>query len=380
MNARTPLDALADRPADGLALPDTIERIAVFRALALGDMLCAVPALRAIRSRWPKAHLTLIGLPWAHELAARLPMVDDFLAFPGYPGLPERIATSDEIADFLVAARASRFDLVVQLHGSGRIVNPLVAALGAPWTAGFHPIDDAPPDPTAYTPWPSSGHEIERLLQLPRALGAPDVRTTLAWPGRPEDAQALAELVPDLDERPFVIVHPGSRLRSRRWPPERFAAVAHGLAEEGLRIIVTGGPDERAVADRVLAALRSNPDAARSPRPGPVLDLVGRTTLWTLGALVRRARLVLANDTGISHVAAAVGTPSVIVSSGAEVARWAPLDRERHQVLWHRTPCRPCAHEACPWNDHPCATGVAAAQVLAAARRTLAKREGTHAG
>jgi ADP-heptose:LPS heptosyltransferase len=100
------------------------------------------------------------------------------------------------------------------------------------------------------------------------------------------------------------------------------------------------------------------------------MDLAGRSTLWQLGALVRQARLVISNDTGISHIAAALGTRSVIVSSGADVARWAPLRGELHEVLWADVPCRPCGYRECP-TAHECAHAVSSAQVLAAARRAL---------
>jgi ADP-heptose:LPS heptosyltransferase len=101
------------------------------------------------------------------------------------------------------------------------------------------------------------------------------------------------------------------------------------------------------------------------------VNLCGRTaTPWTLGALVDAAALVVSNDTGVSHVAAALGTPSVIVASGSEVHRWAPLDRRRHHVHWHATPCRPCAHPVCP-TAHECAMGVPVDTVVATALELL---------
>jgi len=86
---------------------------------------------------------------------------------------------------------------------------------------------------------------------------------------------------------------------------------------------------------------------------------------------VARARLVLANDTGISHIAAALRAPSVIVASGSDPRRWAPLDRRLHRVLWHPTECRPCAHRDCPIG-HPCALGVTVEQVTQEASNLVA--------
>ncbi|HVL37667.1 MAG TPA: glycosyltransferase family 9 protein, partial [Burkholderiales bacterium] len=125
-------------------------------------------------------------------------------------------------------------------------------------------------------------------------------------------------------------------------------------------IVLTGTASESAIARRVSSAMRAAP-----------ADLSGITSLGGLAALVARARLVVANDTGISHLAAALETPSVIVASGSDPRRWAPLARERHRVLAHEVACRPCAHAACPIG-HPCALGVGAGRVIEEARSLAA--------
>ena len=118
-----------------------VRRIVVFRALVLGDMLCATPALRALRAGFPDAHIALVGLPWAAELVRRLRYVDEFIEFPGHPELPERRCSPEALAAFVAGMRARRFDLAVQLHGSGSVVKPLVASFGAAATAGFRTAD-----------------------------------------------------------------------------------------------------------------------------------------------------------------------------------------------------------------------------------------------
>lgn len=121
--------------------------------------------------------------------------------------------------------------------------------------------------------------------------------------------------------------------------------------------MLTGSPEERGVAAEVMEHMAA-----------PALDLTGRTTLGALALalVVSRAALVVSNDTAMSHIAAAGGTPSVIVSSGADPVRWAPLDQARHRVLFASVACRPCAYEACPIG-HPCALDVRAERVLEAA-------------
>ncbi len=329
--------------------PAGVRRIVVFRALVLGDLLCAVPALRALRAAYPEAEITLVSLPWAAELAQRLRAVDRYVAFPGYPGLPERAPDIGALPAFLERMQHARFDLAVQLHGSGQLVNPLVAAFGARRTAGFARPGEYAPDPALFAPWPTTGHEIERLLTLTDHLG-------LARRGLHLEFPLTAADIAWRDERlaagSYVCVHPGAQLPSRRWPVERFARVANAIAQRGLRVVVTGTAQEGALAAEMARRMCALP-----------LDLTGRTTLWQFGALVQGAAAVVANDTGISHVAAALGTPSVIVSCGADPARWAPLDRARHRVLAAAVPCRPCAHRTCP-TQHECATAVAAEDVL----------------
>jgi ADP-heptose:LPS heptosyltransferase len=346
-----------------------VQHIAVFRALKLGDLLCATPALRALHAGrgdgGPTTHVTLIGLPWAEALAQRLDSVDDFVTFPGHPQLPERSCSPERLMRFIGKMRRRRFDLALQMHGSGTIVNPLVGAFGARRSAGFRPgmaeedLEVAGLDQTL--PWPQHGTEIERCLALTDALGCPRRGLQLDFPLHGPDRAAARALLNEAGcVQPYVIVHAGSQWPSRRWLPERFAAVADALAGSGLQVVLTGTQGEAGLVA-----------AVRSAAAHPLIDLCGRTDLFTLGALVEAARLVVCNDTGISHVAAAVKTPSVVISCGSEVPRWAPLDRHLHRVRWMAAPCRPCGHLRCP-TQHECATGVEPTPVIDTALELLA--------
>lgn len=344
-------------------------RIAVFRALQLGDMLCAVPALRALRHALPAAHITLIGLPWAADFVRRIGYVDDFIEFPGFPGLPEREPDLLALPDFFATVRDRQFDLAIQMHGSGGLTNPLVARMEAKAMTGFYIPGAWCPEPELFIPWPEELPEARRLLALTDFLGAPARGEHSELPLLPEEEAAFAELRQQLPvgSRGYVCVHPGARLASRRWGPERFAGVADALAADGYAIVLTGSREEAPLLAEVREAMRA-----------PAIDLAGHTSLGTLAALVAEARLVVCNDTGMSHVAAAVGTPSVVVASGSDPERWRPLDAIRHRVLWHPVPCRPCAHEHCP-TGHECAAGVDTGDVVAEARRLLTESlEKTH--
>lgn len=337
-------------------------RIAVFRALQLGDLLCAVPALRALRAKWPKAHITLIGLPWARDFVRRIPYVDDFMEFPGYPGLPEREPDHAALPGFYEAARARNFDLAIQLHGSGETTNGIVAEFGARECAGFLPRGAANPDPRLFLPWPEHLPEVRRLLALTTHLGAQPQGEELELPILPEEHEAFSRLRAGMGLQPkgYVCVHAGARLASRRWPPKRFAQVADRLAQTGLSVVLTGTEAEASLIAEVREAMQE-----------PSIDLAGQTTLGTLTALVAQAQLVLCNDTGMSHVAAAVGTPSVVVCCGADPYRWRPLNLLRHRVVWLAAPCRPCSYDRCP-TEHACAEGVEPSAVSAQALDLLA--------
>lgn len=330
-----------------------VRRIAVFRALQLGDLLCAVPALRSLRHAAPQAHITLIGLPGAAGFVQRYAAyVDDLQVFPGMPGMPEQgAAPAAELVAFYADAARRRYDLAIQLHGSGTLTNPIVHQLGAPRVAGFTPHGPAQDD---WLPWPDDRHEIRRLTALMQHLGIALDGEHLEFPLADTDRQSCDALLQTTGLVPArtVLVHPGARLPSRRWPAERYARVADGLAAQGWQIAVTGTEDERPVTRQLLALMAT-----------PAVDLTGATRLGALAALVAQCRLVVSNDTGISHIAAAVGTPSVVVASGSDTRRWAPLNAERHTVLSHDLPCRPCAHHVCPLPGHPCAQAITVEQV-----------------
>ena len=301
------------------------ERIAVVRALQLGDMLCAVPALRALRAAFPDAEITLVGLAWADVFVERFDRyLDRLLELPGWPALPEVPARIDEIPRFLAEAQRRRFDLALQMHGSGEVTNAVTALLGARMSAGFFRPDSWCPDTARFLPYPDDGHEIERLLALVDFLGIPRRGDELEFPLRDEDFEALASIegAEGLVASAYACVHPGGHNVRALWPAERFAAVGDELAARGLRVVVTGTGAEAEIVDRVVAAMRSEP-----------LVLAGRTSLGALGALLLGSRLLVANDTGVVHLAAALAVPAVVLFHEHMIRRWAPLDRERHRVV-----------------------------------------------
>jgi ADP-heptose:LPS heptosyltransferase len=326
-------------------------KIAVFRALQLGDLLCTVPALRALDAAYPSAHISLIGLPWARSFVARFQRyLDAFIEFPGFPGMPERAVDFSSLALFFESMKKARFDLVLQMHGDGRLSNPIAALMGAETMCGYWVPGRYRPQPGRFIEWREREHEVHRWLRLLEHAGVPPRGTHLEFPLLDQDWAELRGL--GLSERAYAVIHPGSQLPSRRWPPERFAEVADELARRGHDIVVTGVESEGPVVEKVKSAMRHS-----------AVDLCGRTRLGGLAALIARARLLVCNDTGVSHLAAALGTPSVVIACGSDPERWAPLNRELHRVLAHEVECRPCGHYDCPVG-HTCAFGISTCQVV----------------
>lgn len=329
-------------------------RIAVFRALQLGDMLCVVPALRALRLACPDAHITLAGLESARPFVERFSRyIDDLIVFPGIPSFPEQKPQSRLLPGFFRAARDRHFDVALQMHGSGERSMEVVRKLQARRIAGFVPATDMP-QPGRLMPWPGLLAEPLRYIALMKFLGVPVQDETLEMPLHNADraeAWRTAQTY-GFDPGTTIFVHPGAGLPSRRWPADRYAAVARALAAKGWRIAVTGTDAETRLTGTLTRQI------------GPAaVDLAGRTSLGTLAALLVRTPLLICNDTAVSHLAAALGTRSVVVSCGSDVERWAPLDSARHTVVADHPPCRPCAYESCPIG-HPCALNVTVDQVL----------------
>jgi ADP-heptose:LPS heptosyltransferase len=304
------------------ALSDPIQKIAVFRALQLGDMLNAVPAVRALRMAFPDAEIVLLGLPWAAGFVRRFDCYfDRWMHFPGYPGLPEQPYDATAFARFLQKVRAEEFDLLLQMQGDGTIVNDLLAGFGARLLAGFH-NEESRMESAFFVEYPKLAHEIRRHLALMAHLGIPQAGDELEFPLTAVDEEEFARLGLPLEAGRYVCIHPGSRGVWRQWPPEHFALLADICAERGLDIVVTGTADEREIAREVIGHLHH-----------PAMDITGMTGMGAMGVLLRDASLLVSNCTGVAHMASALGTPSVVISMDGEPFRWGALNKQLHRTI-----------------------------------------------
>ncbi len=267
----------------------------VLRPLGLGDLLTGVPAIRGIRAAVPGHRLVLATTRALEPLAALIDAVDEVLP-----------AVELEPLDWA----APPPELAVDLHGKGPLSHLVVADLHPERLLTF----DSPgyPGPT----WYPDEHEVRRWCRL--VSEGLDVAC---------DPDALDLAVPDLvpPAAGVAVVHPGAAFPGRRWPAERFAAVAAHLAASGLDVVVTGGPAERDLALAVAAGAGLGEDAV----------LAGRTTSLELAAVIAAARVVVCGDTGVAHLASAYRRPSVVLFGPVSPALWGPPPREQHVVLWH---------------------------------------------
>jgi ADP-heptose:LPS heptosyltransferase len=324
------------------------QSVVIFRALHLGDMLCWIPALRALRAALPEAHIALVGLPWAERFCQHYPVyLDEWIDFPGYPALEERPLQLHRVPGFIADLQSRQFDLAIQMHGNGLVANSLVTLFCADRTAGFFHEDAYIPDPEGFIPYPECQPEIWRHLRLMEHLGCTDLSPELEFPS---DA-TLEELSTTLEQyhlgdgQPFICIHPGAKAGWRRWSVEAFAKVGDRLSSLGYNIVITGTENERPLAR-----------AIQSHMQWPAADLTGAfPDIGPLASLLTRASLLICGDTGVSHLACAVDCPSVVLFLRSELEGWPPLNRTLHRVVSHPTGVTPemVLHEAWDLLQHP---------------------------
>jgi ADP-heptose:LPS heptosyltransferase len=352
------------RPVTEPLVDAAVRSVALVRLrVGLGDLLCSQPALRRLRESRPDLRVTLITWPEMAPVVARTgDDVDELLPFPGIDGIPERPPDPAGWAPFVAAARAHRFDLALQGYGDRPAANRVAAALGARLVGGFAPTGWEPPPGTErlHLRYPVHLHEADRHLRLFEHLGLPPGPAAMSFPvTAADDAEAAAVLAAhDLAPGRYAVLHPGASSPTRRWPVARYATVGDALAADGLRVVVSGGPAEREIGAALVAAMRA-----------PAVDLTGATGLGGLAALLRDCAVLVGNDTGTAHLAAAVGAPSVTVFLAGDPVRWAHRG-PGHRAVAADVPCAPCPHLTCPI-DFRCAGSVAPGRVLAAARELL---------
>jgi lipopolysaccharide heptosyltransferase II len=325
---------------------------------SLGDVLMTTPAMRAFRETFPGSRLTLLTSPAGAALGGLLPEVDRMIAFKA-PWMKPAADNSLQELRFLEQLREGSFDAAVIFTVYSQSALPaayLCYLAGIPRRLAhcrenpYQLLTDwiADPEPSA-----SVRHEVRRQLDLAAAVGCRTANEHLSFRVPESAVERVAALsLPS----PLVLVHPGASAASRRYPPESYSSALDLLGRE---VVFTGDPAEKALVESV-----------RSRLAVPSRSLAGELSVAELGALIDAADLLICNNTGPAHIAAALGTPVVelYALTNPQHTPWQVESR----VLFHEVPCRNCYKSVCPAGHHDCLRGVAPQRVAAAARELLA--------
>lgn len=334
-------------------------KIALLRASRIGDFLCATPAYRALRMALPEAEITMITLPTLKDLVLRSPHLNRFVAFPGYPGIAEQLFDAHRTICFFKEMLEEHFDLAIQMQGTGVYSNTFMLLLGSQITAGFIRPEDTPGRLDAALHYPQEVHEIEATLALTTFLGAPAQGKDIEFPLWPSDHLSASALLAQA-ELPLIGLHPTARDATRRWSHERFGEVGKELYKRFGGTVVVLGDEEDVLLGNVIANYVGK----------SCLNIMGKTSLGTLGAVIERLSILVTNDTGPAHIAYALGIPTLTIFGAGDPKRYGPLQNGPFSVLATYVPCRPCGLVRCPIG-YTCLERVSVMQVIEAAEQII---------
>lgn len=315
----------------GLELPDS-PRILMIKTIGIGDVVAILPAVKAIRKRYPQAHLTFLAMPRVKEVLEGSELIDEvvYLDFKGVlKGMREAARMTKEL-------RQSSYDLSIDFEHYYNFTALMAYFARIPRRVGFViPGQKRREVFTHAYPYPVEAHETDAFMVLARGIGAEGDTDLVPISYSDEDEAFIGKLLQEKGIQPskLVLVHPGTSpsAMSRRWPEEYFVQVIKELQTQGFQVGITGSEGDRPTIQKVLSQ-------------SGALDLVGRTTLKQFAVLAGKAALVLSVDTGPMHVAAATGTPVVGVFGPNIPSKWGPKGPENVAVI-EKLECSPCTRQ-----------------------------------
>jgi lipopolysaccharide heptosyltransferase II len=345
-----------------------VKRILCVRLDHVGDVLMTTPALRALRESAPGRHLTLLASPAGAAIAPYLDDIDDLIVYDAPWANPSPSGTPLEHVAMIERLRDGQFDAAAIFTVYSQ--NPLPAATLC-FQAGIRRrLAHCRENPySLLTDWivepePHANlrHEVERQLALVEAVGARTADSRLRVSVRDADRETLCSQLAAFglarDER-YIVLHPGATSASRRYPPEQYARALDLLTRiDGRRVLLTGTRGEAALTRAVL-------DAVQPATRKQVVDVAGAFRLGEFIALLDSAALLIANNSGPVHIAAALGTPVIdlYALTNPQHTPW----RTPHRLLYRDVSCRWCYRGECPHGHHACLLGIEADEVARAA-------------
>jgi heptosyltransferase-2 len=333
-----------------------VDKILVRGPNWVGDAVLAIPAMKAIRAHFSDAEITLLVRPWVAGLFMAVPFIDKVWS----EARPSRLLDWTRITREI---RRRRFDLAMLFPNS--FESALMIFLGrVPRRVGYATDGRAWMLTDAVLPGGESPHQLHYYLDLVKALSVNTERPSIEIEATSEEranARRLlnAEGIPY--GAPFLVLNPGAAYGSaKRWYEDRFAEVADILAREvSLKVAIIGSLDERLIAEHIRERMK-----------GGTAVLSGKTSLETLIGVLAESSLMITNDSGPMHIAAALGVPTVAVFGSTDERVTGPCG-PRTRIVKHPVECSPCLLRECPI-DHRCMTGVMVEDVCRAAREVLA--------
>ena len=347
-----------------------VGNILLVSSTALGDALLSTPAFRSIRLGHPNARISLLLNPAYRELFAGHPDIDEIISYQ---------AGWWRFFRLVQVLRQGHFDIACILHGNEPQATPLAYLSGArfifklPNTSRFRfLLTNREP----LLNWDDFGHGIEPRLKIAQLAGGAltDFRMTLPLDAAAErEATAMLKAQGIGDGTPLLGLQPGASTTSRRWAPEHFVELARQLldAHPGLRIVVTGSPQEKTLCREISAAIGRERAWASA----------GEVPLRLLPALLKRCFTLVTGDTGPMHLAVAVKTPVVALFAVSDARRSGPAyDLDRHSVIQKWRTCDPCLSKRCPYPLPICMENITLDEVRAAVERQFPAFAGTRHG
>lgn len=350
------------------------DRILLVKPSSLGDLIHALPVLHGLRTRYPSARISWLVADAFAPLVADHPELDEVIPFDRrrYGRFGRSLRSSVEFVQFLRMLGKREFDLAIDLQGLFRS-GLLTQASGAPVRIGFSRPTARELASLFYTDCirvrDPDLHAAERNYLVGRMLGFADVPMVFDLAVTSNERAAARRILATAgigeDER-FLAVLPGARWETKRWPPDRFAdAIDQILEQYGVRSVLLGGAGENHLGDRIISRASKGP-----------INLIGRTGLREMVAVLERSSVVLAHDSAPMHIGAALGRPLVSILGPTSRRRTGPYGEGRHTVLQADLPCVPCYLKRlsqCP-HDHRCMADVAVEAVVMAVGAGLADR------
>ncbi len=321
----------------------------------VGDAVLAIPAMKAVRQTYPAAEITLLVRPWVAGVFTSAPFVDRVWSEPRPAGIGDWMRLARGI-------REKRFDMGLLFPNSFESAAMMFLAR-VPRRVGYARDGRGWMLTTSIRPSPEKRHQVHYYLDLAAAVSASVDYPSIEIAANAEEkskARKLLESAGIAPGRRFLVLNPGAAYGSaKRWGEERFAEAGDALASElGIDVAIIGSEVERSIAERIRSLMRNR-----------VAVLNGKTSLETLIGVISESLLVLTNDSGPMHIAAALGVPTVAVFGPTDDIATGPFGR-RTRIVKEPVNCSPCMLRECPI-DHRCMTRVSAESVARAARELL---------